>query len=369
MCIIIKTSHEMCSTMHVLEKAKKPLNALKDSVVDVNAVNFWLQKFNPLWSGSQALGKVVQKENAANDMVSFTIQINRLFKFGQAGQHHPVFIRVNGIRYERTYSLTQLDAQHVLLSVKKVDAGIVSSYLVEKTQVGDIIEFGQPFGEMKLPSTRSPLILLAAGSGITPMLSLLKALSQTKDMSEQPIQLLYWVKRHADAAFKARFDELAAQYPNFKFQIFFTQEAQADARLGASHIAQIENLGASTIYACGPSGFVTQAEQLCSSAQCFMSEAFSMSAVDTDEVGFVNITLTQSNKTVSIPKGQSILSSLEQQNIKPNHGCRMGICNKCACNKVEGSTKNLVNGSRNTEPGNLLKICVNSAQTDLVIDL
>lgn len=83
----------------------------------------------------------------------------------------------------------------------------------------------------------------------------------------------------------------------------------------------------------------------------------------------MNVTLTQSNKVVSIPKGQSILASLEQQNIKPNHGCRMGICNKCACNKVEGSTKNLVNGAQNKEPGNLLKICVNSAQTDLVIDL
>jgi hypothetical protein len=47
----------------------------------------------------------------------------------------------------------------------------------------------------------------------------------------------------------------------------------------------------------------------------------------------------------------------------------MGICNKCVCNKVEGSTKNLVNGGQNSEPGNLLKICVNSAQSDLVIDL
>ncbi len=61
-----------------------------------------------------------------------------------------------------------------------------------------------------------------------------------------------------------------------------------------------------------------------------------MSQFTNDEVGFVNITLTKSNKILSIPKGQSILASLEQQNVKPQHGCRMGICNKCACNKVEG---------------------------------
>ena len=355
--------------MHVLEKAKKPLNALKDSVVDVNAVNFWLQKFNPLWSGNQALGKIVQKENAANEMVSLTIQVNRLFKIGEAGQHHPVFACVNGIRYERTYSLTQLDDQHVLLSVKKVNTGIVSTWLVEQAQVGDILEFGQPFGDMTLVSNSAPLLLLAAGSGITPMLSLLKAMSKTKQIAEQPIQLMYWVKYHDDAAFKLRFEALANEYPNFKFQIFFTQEDVPDPRLNAAHAAQIDDIEHSTVFACGPSGFVTQAEALFDHAQCFMSEAFSMSPIATDDIGFVNVTLTQSNKTVSIPKGQSILASLEQQNIKPNHGCRMGICNKCACNKVEGSTKNMVNGSQNTEPGNLLKICVNSAQSDLVIDL
>ncbi|MFI7983818.1 ferredoxin reductase, partial [Acinetobacter baumannii] len=43
--------------------------------------------------------------------------------------------------------------------------------------------------------------------------------------------------------------------------------------------------------------------------------------------------------------------------------------NKCVCSKTQGSTRNLLNGSQNTEPSQLLKICVNSAQSDLVIDL
>ncbi len=94
---------------------------------------------------NQALGKIVQKENAANEMVSLTIQVNRLFKIGEAGKHHPVFARVNGIRYERTYSLTQFDDQHVLLSVKKVNTGIVSTWFVEQAQVGDIYRIWSTF--------------------------------------------------------------------------------------------------------------------------------------------------------------------------------------------------------------------------------
>jgi ferredoxin-NADP reductase len=354
--------------MQALAKRKSPIDFFKESVIDQHAINFWMQKLNPIWSLNQPLGKIVHKENAAQDMVSLKIQVNRLFQFGEAGQHHPVYVVVDGIRYERSYSLTQLDQQHVLLTVKKVNAGKASTWFAEQAQVGDVIEFGQPYGDMTLPAQASPLILLAAGSGITPMLSMLESLSKKGELSA-PVSLWYWVKKDQDAAFKARFEELAQKHANFSFQIFATQEQPAEARLDETYLTNLQNLENSTVYCCGPSGFVSTAEQLFASAKMFKGEAFSMSLDDQSDTGFVNVTLTQSKKMVSIPKGQSILVSLEQQNIKPTHGCRMGICNKCACNKVEGSTKNLVNGAQNTEPGNLLKICINSAQTDLVIDL
>lgn len=352
--------------MLVLEKLKSPVNTAVESVVDKHTVNFWLQKLNPLWSVHQPLGKIVQKTHPTADMLSLTLAVNRHFQMGLAGQHHPVYVVVDGIRYERSYSLTQIDATHVQLNVKKVADGKVSTWLHEQAQVGDIIEFAAPYGDMTVAEKKQPLLLFAAGSGITPMLSLLSALDQAQGM-QHPVQLLYWVKKSTDAAFKEQFEALAAKYSQFTFQMFFTQEG--DERLSDSHIAQINALADSQVYACGPSGFVNQVESLCADAASLKTEAFSLSELTQDDVGFVQVTLTKSNQVLTIPKGQSILSSLEQQNLKPRHGCRMGICNKCACNKVEGSTKNLVNGAQNKEPGNLLKICVNSAQTDLVIDL
>ena len=354
------------SMMLVLEKIKSPVNTAFESVVDKHTVNFWLQKLNPLWSMHEPLGKITNKQNAAADMLSIELLVNRHFQFGLAGQHHPVFVVVDGIRYERSYSLTKLDDQHVQLNVKKVTDGKVSTWLHEQAQIGDIIEFGLPFGDMTLTASTQPLVLLAAGSGITPMLSMLQYMQQTNTLN-QPVHLLYWVKTEADAAFKAQFDALASQYSQFKYDVFYTQAG--DKRLNSSHIERISLLEQSTIYACGPSGFVTRVQELCTAAQTLKTEAFSLNDLTSDDVGFVNITLTKSNKILTIAKGQSILSSLEQQNVKPSHGCRMGICNKCACNKAEGTTRNLINGMQNPEPGNLLKICVNSAQTDLVIDL
>lgn len=356
--------------MHAIEKQKSPMQSLAESVFDTHTANFWLQKINPLWSVSQPLGKIIEIQSAATDTVSLKIKVNRHFLMGKAGQHHPVIVEIAGRRYERTYSLTQLDQHHVLLTVKRIAQGVVSQWLCNTAKVGDVLQFGQPYGDMTVTPEQQPaLILLAAGSGITPMYSLLKALDYSNKISTQTITLMYWVKQHADAAFANYFENLAQQHTNFKVHIFHTQEAPCDARLNKNHIDFIQDLSNSTVYACGPSGFVNTAEQLFTSAKNFKSEAFSLTPIISDEGGFINVTLTKSNKTIAIRKGQSILVGLEQQNIQPQHGCRMGICNKCSCNKVQGATKNLVNGIENTEPRNSLRICVNSAQTDLIIDI
>ena len=355
--------------MQAIEKRASLFNSMAQSVMNSHDANFWLQKINPLWSMNQPLAKVVKKQIVAKDMVSLILQCNRHVQRGVAGQHHPVTVEIAGRHYERTYSLMQVDADHLCLTVKKVDQGLVSSWLVDQSQTGDILRLGQPYGEMQQQVQTPRLLLLAAGSGITPMLSLIEAFCQSRQLKAISVQLMYWVKTHEDAAYAEYLKEVAENFPNFTYQIFYTQEQ--DQRLNQSHDNQLKSLNETTVYACGPSGFAATAETLFKHVASIQTEAFSLSQFDIDatDTGFINVTLTQSNKTIAIPKGQSILSSLEHQGIKPKHGCRMGICNKCACTKAQGATKNLLNGSANHEPSQLLKICVNSAQSDLVIDL
>lgn len=355
--------------MQAIEKRASLFNSIAQSVITNHDANFWLQKINPLWSMNQPLAKVVKKQIVAKDMVSLILQCNRYVQRGVAGQHHPVTVEIAGRHYERTYSLMQVDADHLCLTVKKIDQGLVSSWLVDQSQTGDILRLGQPYGEMQQQVQTPKLLLLAAGSGITPMLSLIEAFCQSRQLKAIFVQLMYWVKTHEDAAYAEYLKEVAENFPNFTYQIFYTQEQ--DQRLNQSHVDQLKSLHETTVYACGPSGFAAMAESLFNHAAAIQTQAFSLSQFDTDatDTGFINVTLTQSNKTLAIPKGQSILSSLEHQGIKPKHGCRMGICNKCACTKAQGATKNLLNGSANHEPSQLLKICVNSAQSDLVIDL
>ena len=69
------------------------------------------------------------------------------------------------------------------------------------------------------------------------------------------------------------------------------------------------------------------------------------------------------------PSGESLLVALEQHGLKPPSGCRMGICNTCACGKSAGSARHLPSGELIHEPTQALKLCIHSAATDLELDL
>lgn len=366
MCIIIGKAILSGSVMQTVQKGSSLFRTLTQSVFDPHATDFWLQKINPMWSTQKALAQIVEKKQVAKDTVSLVLKTNKHVELGKAGQHHPVKVKIDGRAYERSYSLTQRNNQ-LVLTVKKIANGKVSTWLNDASQVGDIIEIGQPFGDMQIDQ-QSHVVLLAAGSGITPMYSLIEQIKQ-QQFKQVDVKLLYWVKQPEDAAFVAEFEDLAKQYPQFSFKVLTTQGAAQNARLNVTHLADIPNLDHTTVFACGPSGFVQTAEELFGHAHVFMSEAFSLTPLSNDETGFINVTLSRSNKTVAIPKGQSILTGLEQANIKPTFGCRMGVCHKCVCQKTEGTTKDLLNASENSEPKNLIKICVSSAKSDLVIDL
>lgn len=358
-------------TMQTILRNNQVLDFFSDSLYDTRAINFWLKRFNPLWSTHEMLGQIVAKKLVAQDMMAITLRCNRHMQFGLAGQHHPVLIEIDGRRYERSYSLTRVDAEHVQLHVKKIPGGIVSEWLHEHARIGKIIEFGQVYGEVNLPQFKSrQLILLAAGSGITPIYSLLYELDQTQQLQHYKIELFYWVKQNADFAFKEVLKKWQQQYPQLHVHFLCTQEAPHNPRLNTDYLQQLQDISNSSVFACGPSGFTQTAQSMFKAARQLQTEAFSLSMLENDlDQGLVNITLSKSNKTLSIPKGQPILVALEQAKLKPTHGCRMGICNKCACNKISGSTKNLNDQSENAEPNNLLRICVNSAQSDLILDI
>ncbi|UTA54755.1 2Fe-2S iron-sulfur cluster-binding protein [Lysobacter soli] len=147
--------------------------------------------------------------------------------------------------------------------------------------------------------------------------------------------------------------------------------AEPAGRLDAAQLsALVPDAAQRRVYACGPSGFVDTARALLEgSARSFHAEAFTPPARSFEDSGEAVVTLQRSGRTLTVPRGQSLLTALEAQGIKPASGCRMGICNTCACGKSAGATRDLATGEIRTEPASALRLCISAAAGDIELDL
>ncbi len=354
-----------------------PLKRLLRPLVKPDIFDFWASRFHRTWTWERPLARLVTREVASADAVTLLFKPNRHWAGHRAGQHVNLGIEIDGIRVTRSYSLTSPPRADGLLpiTVKAIEGGRVSQYLSRDARIGDIVDLGPAFGEMTLPaSPRGSFLLLAAGSGITPLMALVRELAG----QGMPVDLtlLYWVRRREEACFLDELRALASAHPAFRFRLLLTRDAaaagdEAEGRIDDALLtAQAGDLSTQQVMACGPGGFVDAARHLLASrVASFQAEAFTAAPVTVVDEGEVDIRLQRSGRTLRVPRGESLLVALEQQGLKPPSGCRMGICNTCACGKSAGSTRHLPSGALIHEPTQALKLCIHSAATDLELDL
>lgn len=332
--------------------------------------DFWLARLNPLWTLRRPLARLVARTAASNDAVTLELQPNRHFGGLQAGQHITLGVEVDGRLLSRSYSPTPLANGHLAVTVKMIPGGKVSQHLGLNAVVGEVFPLGQAFGDMTLPdSVDQRLLLLAAGSGITPMRALLRQL----DVAGMPVEvdLVYWARRREELCFVEELHALAARHPSFTLRLALTRDPHAPAdRVQDWSFGDINALSSARVLACGPAGFVAAVQaRLQGQVASIQSEAFSVPTVPGVETGSVRVELRSSGRTLTLPRGVPLLQALEAEGVRPASACRMGICNTCVCGKLAGATRNTLTGVLATEPSAPLKLCVNSASTDLILEL
>ncbi len=341
------------------------------------AFDFWASRIHPAWSWDRPLARIEARQAASSDAVTLRLKPNRHWGGFRPGQHLNIGTEIDGRRVTRSYSLTDIPRAdgRVAITVKAIEGGKLSRHLCRDARVGDVLDLGPAFGEMTLPaSVQGAWLFLAAGSGITPLMAMIRALSAQG--MQVPLTLLFWARTRTELCFADELRALAAKHPSFSVQFMLTRESalRADergSRIDAALLSSlIDDLPARQVFACGPNGFVAEARDLLvGQVRSFQSEAFTPPARVVDDAASVKVTLATSGRTLQLSRGQSLLEGLEAAGIAPASGCRMGICNTCACKKVSGSTRNLHTGECVQEPVSALRLCVNSAATDLVLDL
>lgn len=335
--------------------------------------DFWAGQVHPLWTLRRPRARLVSRHVASSEAVTLVLRPNRHFAGLAAGQHVNLGVEVDGRRLSRSYSPTLLDDGCLAITVKTVSGGVVSQHLAHAAQIGEVFELGQAFGEMTLPGTPDQrLLLLAAGSGITPMRALLRQL----EVADMPVQvdLVYWARQHDALCFVDEFTALARRYPNLRLHWAVTRDPGAPAaRVGDYDFSALGDIASAQVLACGPGGFVSAARaRLQGNVAGFQSEAFTPPVPDAAteiESGTVQVELRRSGRTLELPRGTALLTALEAEGLRPASGCRMGICNTCVCGKVSGVTRNTLTGEHAAEPAAQVRLCVNSASTDLILEL
>lgn len=355
------------------------LKRLAAPLVAPKVFDFWASRLDPTWSWNRPLARIVARQDASRDAVTLLLQPNRHWAGLRPGQHLNLSAEIDGTRVTRSYSPSQVDRadDRIAITVKAIDGGKLSQHLCRTARVGDVLDLGPAFGEMVLPdAVGEPWLFLAAGSGITPLMAMIRELA-ARGMPA-PLTLLYWARHRDELCFVDELRELVQQHANFRVHFLLTRETatsvdEGEGRIDDAQLATLApDLAARRVYACGPGGFVESARaRVEARALAFKAEAFTppVRAVDVEDSGSVQVTLARRGRTLSVPRGQSLLTALEAEGLKLASGCRMGICNTCACGKSSGSTRHLHTGDSENEPVSALRLCVNSATSDLVLEL
>ncbi|WP_416346096.1 ferredoxin reductase [Acinetobacter sp. WCHAc060033] len=324
-------------------------------------VDFIAEKINPVWAWKRVKAVVIKTRALSDDFYQIQLRPNRNFKHQQfkAGQSVLVTVEIAGVRQQRSYSVVKfLDNGDIIIAVKQ--QGKVSNALTQLS-FGHVVELSQAQGEFVLEQSTAPLLLIASGSGITAIYSLLL---ETLTHSNRPVNLIYFSRDHA---FHADLEQLHQQNAQFHYHYINTVEQKQHLTLEL-----IQNLvpdfAQAQSYACGSSTMMKSAQKIFQDldiADRLKQEYFQIT-VD-ENLAKQPVVFLRSQQEFEAKS--NLLESAEQAGLKPTHGCRMGMCNTCTCTKVSGSTKNMLTGEINHDSNTQIKLCISQAVSPVTINL
>ncbi len=248
-------------------------NARRVICVDINSVIERKQALSLRWRAKETPPrklKVVKKVEESNEITSFFLQDindNPLSDF-QPGQYLPIELKIPGHQntLKRTYTLSGPPNKNwYRLSVKRETKGLVSSFLHDGIDTGDIFQAKIPAGNFVIPCSQCPLVLVSAGVGVTPMLSILHSEFQ-KDEGRK-IWFVHGARNSLTHAFKEEVATLVNHDKNVQKHVFYSKP-MADDRIGKDydHLGRLSvdfliglDAGPDAHYMlCGPSAFLSE---------------------------------------------------------------------------------------------------------------
>lgn len=288
----------------------------------------------------------------------------------KAGQFLTLIIPVQGKEVRRAYSLcsSPFVDQDLAVTVKRVDKGLMSNWLVDHVKPGSKVKVMEPMGQFTTefdPNRKRHLIMFAGGSGITPMMSIIKSILTQEP--ESIVSLIYCNRDIDSIIFKSTFEKYETKYEGRLHVIHVLDNAPMNWQ-GYSGLLNHEMLtklfervpdwgiDKTTYLMCGPEGMMKNVETLLGQRNIPQSkifkESFVQGTIDKDQKAEVAATTSGELKTrevtirydgqeykIMVPPNKAILETALDQGIDLPYSCQSGLCTACRGKALSGQVK------------------------------
>jgi ring-1,2-phenylacetyl-CoA epoxidase subunit PaaE len=324
---------------------------------------FKKKEFKP--KGSKGFHEVsIDLKRLTKDAVQITFNIPAELKsnFGFiAGQYVNVEVFLKGKNQRRSYSICSGENEALSIAVKAVDKGIVSNWFNSEAISGDKIHISKPEGGFQLNEGQKNVVAIAAGSGITPILSIAKSLE-----GKGKLNLFYGNQTQDKALFLAELNALSCVNPTY----YLSQETKEGYKKGridkenfTSEIKQnLELLKADCFLICGPEEMIQSTKEVLKffgvQDTKIRFELFTTPTVapilqkEMNFKGKSHIKVTLDHEVTAFDMqvpGGTILEMVEKSGLDVPYSCRGGVCSSCKAKVLEGDVAMKLNYSLTDE--------------------
>ena len=336
-----------------------------------------LERINPMWVQEYTPARVEQVLSETHDTKTLVLKPARRWSGFSAGQHVNICVEVDGVRRNRTFSLSSSpllwrDQGLVTLTIKRLPGGLVTNWLHDHLQTGAVIGMGEAFGDFLIPEPARPVLFIAGGSGITPVLSQLETMAAQDYRA--PVTLLYFVRTRDDIIAREKLRALEARYSALTLNIIATNESEEPRYLSDRDLDAVPGIKARQVYLCGPKGLMDLARDLLYrrgiADSNIHSTFFSVPTADLDRATLGGeVQFETSQLEVGSEGDATLLEIAEAAGLTPRHGCRMGICHQCSCRKTTGTVINRLTGQASGPGEENVQLCISVPRGPVSLDL
>jgi ferredoxin-NADP reductase len=310
------------------------------------------------WSGELVLSRITQETHDVKTF-RFTNPDGGPLPFEHiAGQYLNLALTIDGKRVNRSYTIASPPTRrdYCEISVKRAIDGYGSHHLHDAWQEGHRIKISAPAGKFHFAGDGKRIVLIAGGIGITPMMSVVRAMTDRGWPGE--LYLVFSVRLVKDIVFRDELAQLQAAHRNLKVLITITNDADNEWHGARGQVSRemlaafIPNFTSGPVMLCGPDKMMTAMRQLLVGMgipdaeihqEAFISPkavepaAATDAAVDViDESVERSVHFKQADKRVSVTNGLTVLECAEDAGVDIPNECRSGICGQCKTRLVAG---------------------------------